>query len=229
MSVKVINKDNKDEDRKEKGLADIEEYLREKLDYWLEVYQDAINENNLEAYEKAHGKLTRLSPLKKKAQTEYNEKPVYRMSAWLVRDAFKYLTRLPEESLCFVAGQQVRDNSYTLERLIKVDHEIQTSSRAKAQVNSSAQALSEIDDYGASFTAHLHSHPFAGEGGTRPSNKDFKFQSSLEGGGYVCIGGIFSRDGYLRFFSHQREFEVQVTGLGVSRAGENLFLLTEDD
>lgn len=226
MSVKIINESN---ENKDKGLADIKEFLQEKLDYWLGVYQDAINDNNTEAYKKAHGKLTRLSPLKNKAQTEYNEKPIYRISSWLVRDAFQYLTRLPEESLCFVAGQGVRDNSYTLERLIKVDHEIQTSSRAKAQVNSSAQALSEIDDYGASFTAHLHSHPFAGEGGTRPSNKDFKFQSSLEGGGYICIGGIFSRDGYLRFFSHDREFEVQITGSGVSRARENLFLLNEDD
>lgn len=225
MNVKVLNENDQPD---EEESTDIKQFFRDEFQKWLDVYETAQERVDLDKCERAHEKLKRISPLKQKAETKFPDKPTYRVSSWLLEEAFDYLTGLPEERITFVAGQKVGDSNYTLERMLKLDQEIQTTTRAKADVNSAAAALSRIDEYEMSFSAHLHSHPNLGKGGTIPSGKDRNFQDRLESGGHICIGGIFSRDGFVRFFSNNRDFELKIIGTGVEKLEEDrLFQLNQ--
>lgn len=219
--VRILEDREEGSDRHE--LEEVKEYFEEEFSRWMSTYREEMGRASLEETEKAHRKLKRLAPLRKTTEDMAPETTTYRASSWLVEEVYDYVTELEEETICFVAGQKLGGGSYTLEKLLKLDHEIQTRARAKGEIRSTSRALSEIDTHGSSFSAHFHSHPFRGREGTKPSGKDLSFQESLENGGHVCIGGIFSRDGYLRFFSSERDFEVSVTGKGVKRLEGGLF------
>ena len=72
-----------------------------------------------------------------------------------------------------------------------------------------------------------HSHPGRGINANLPSSTDMDHQLRLERGGYKCISCIFSRDGYVRFFSAGFPFAVDIFGEGVKDLGYNTFYLTE--
>jgi hypothetical protein len=55
------------------------------------------------------------------------------------------------------------------------------------------------------------------------------YQKRLEAGGYNAIGGIFTRDGQIRFFSHKLPFMVEVYGKGVEQIEDTLFRFTKTD
>ena len=88
-------------------------------------------------------------------------------------------------------------------------------------------ALTELDQRGERLLAVLHSHPGRGAGATMPSSVDRATQDGLEKMGYPTIGAIFSRDGFVRFFSVNRRFRVAVSGAGVEPAGDRIFRLAD--
>jgi hypothetical protein len=68
----------------------------------------------------------------------------------------------------------------------------------------------------------FHCHPGNGPAMTRPSSTDLATQERYERGGYPCIGGICSRDGWFRFFAHH-PFAITIFGKGVVQHEEHLF------
>ncbi len=71
------------------------------------------------------------------------------------------------------------------------------------------------------------SHPSRGINSNNPSSTDFSNQERLEKGNYKTIGGIFSRDGYLRFFSDKLQYKISISGKGVENVSKGVYKLTE--
>lgn len=154
------------------------------------------------------------------------KRPSYFIGSALLHEAFGHFSRLRNESILYVSGNRF-GNSYMLSRSIRPD--LDKSEPGYASVNdlSSLHNLEDFERHGSLLCAYLHMHPGHGSGSTMPSSVDIACQRRLENGGYPVIGGIFSRDGYLRFFSDRNLFEVALSGKGVEHVGKDLFKLTK--
>jgi len=154
--------------------------------------------------------------------------PAYQVSSWFLHDCNKYLMKCPVEALHFVTGMEI-DGGFTLDKMIEVAMSRQTPVSAVGDVSSTHRALLEMESYGHRLVACFHSHPGCGPGATTPSATDIDYQARQEKGGYIAIGGIFSRDGYFRAFSLDLPFRIEIYGKGVQKIDERLFRLHEID
>jgi len=151
-------------------------------------------------------------------------RPLYLCSAWFLRDCLKELTRSRKEAMLLVSGLNI-GNVRTLDRHLGLQYSKQSQFFVSADGQSNRQALRELDENGQRLQAWFHSHPGSGPASTLPSAIDSSHQGDLEQGGYPAVGAIFARDGHVRFFSHNMEFEVAVLGKQVEQIDEKLFRL----
>jgi len=86
-----------------------------------------------------------------------------------------------------------------------------------------ARIQKELEPYGANIHAIFHSHP--GGGIPAPSASDIEYQSIMERLGYKSIAGIFTDDGYIRFFSYRLKFEVLILGRGIAKLEKDIYRL----
>ncbi|MCK4351855.1 hypothetical protein KAW65_00415 [candidate division WOR-3 bacterium] len=174
-------------------------------------------------------KVSRLKEITEKVISSFDVSetvPLYVIGSWFLYDCYQYLTKEPVESLHYVTGTKL-GNLYTLDRICTFKLDIQTIAHARGNIASSHKALIEMDEYGHRLHAHFHSHPGKGAGATQPSLVDDIYQKGLEKGGYSVIGGIFSRDGFLRFFSSKRQFRIKIYGEGVEVIDDKIYRLTK--
>lgn len=155
----------------------------------------------------------------------------YRTGSLFIKECAQYLTSSPEEVIHLVSGIELEKNSFLLDRLEKVEYQASMVG-AKADIKDLFKKLIELDEkYGHLLLAVFHSHPFKGIAGTCPSGIDRNLQENLEGSNYRAIQAIFSRDGYVRFFSNKLDFEIGVYGKGIEkiseRENEKIFKLIE--
>jgi hypothetical protein len=151
-------------------------------------------------------------------------RPSYLVGSALLHEAFSFLSQLKNESILYVSGNRF-GNAYMLSRLIPPELDRSEPGYASANNVSSLHKLGDLERHGSLLCAYLHMHPGRGNASTSPSSVDLSCQRRLEKGGYPVIGGIFSRDGYLRFFSDQPLFDVSLSGKGVDHVGKDLFKL----
>lgn len=163
-----------------------------------------------------------LASLRKEARI-----PTYAVSSWFLYDCYEYLMRKEPEDMFFVTGLQI-DNLFTLERIVPFEIDEQTPVYVKGNIASSHQALIQMDEaYDHKLHGWFHSHPGKGAKATHPSGTDMSHQERLERGGYNVIGAIFVRDGFARFFSLRRDFQVVIYGKGVEKIDDRLYRLTQ--
>jgi hypothetical protein len=154
--------------------------------------------------------------------------PVYTISSWFLHECYQYLSVGDVESMHYVTGIQSA-NLFTLDKMVTFDMAHQSFGSAKGAMASTHKTLIQMDCYGHKLLAYFHIHPGSGEGATLPSSVDLNYQTRLDQGGYLTIGGIFSRDGYFRLFPEEREFHINIYGKGVTTIDEKqrLFRLVE--
>lgn len=174
-----------------------------------------------------------LNGLTKDFISSLEPKPVlrYRIGSLFLKECFKYLTSSPEEVIHLVSGMEFEKNLFILDRLEKVEYRASIVG-AKADVRDLFKKLIDLDEkYGHLLLAVFHSHPFGGVAGACPSGIDRNLQDNLEKSGYKTIQAVFSRDGYVRFFSNKLSFEIEVYGKGVEKiseqGNEKIFKLSE--
>jgi hypothetical protein len=80
--------------------------------------------------------------------------------------------------------------------------------------DSHKKILSLQEDHGHLLLAMFHSHTSKGAASTTPSSIDIKNLERKSKIGIDCLGGIFSMDRYVRFFS-LKEFEIDIYGKGI--------------
>ena len=142
---------------------------------------------------------------------------VYKAGTLFLHECFKYLVSSSDEVMHLVSGVKLDENLYTLDRMAKIQFEANIGS-AKANIKDLFSKLNEMDDkYGHPLLAVFHSHPGIGKSGTFPSGIDRNLQTSLEKNGYKTIQAIFSRDGFIRFFSNELPFKIELFGKGIQK------------
>ncbi len=190
-------------------------------------------DQEIEAYQKETATLVKFKTQLRDFVSSLEPKPVlkYRTGSLFLKECFIYLTAAPEEAIHLVTGLELEKNVFLLDRLEKVEYRASMAG-AKANVKDLFKKLIEIDEkYGHLLLAVFHSHPFGGVAGACPSGIDRNLQNSLEKSGYKTIQAVFSRDGFIRFFSNKLSFEIEIYGKGVEKISEKenerIFKLTE--
>ena len=141
----------------------------------------------------------------------------FQVSALMLRDSFDYLVNDPagHERLHFVTGPITPDGYRVLAHIQKVALSEQSRGFVKADPITSHQYLVQLTEHdGHDLLAAFHSHPLSGAAGTQPSNIDLATQDRFAALGWDAIGGIFSTDGYVRFFGTAKDFEISLYGNG---------------
>lgn len=154
-----------------------------------------------------------------------NTRPLYLCCSWFLRECLESLTRCDKESMLYTTGLEL-GSVRTLDRQLGFQYKEQTGVYVAAESQSNRNTLAKLDSAGQRLLAWFHSHPGRGASATLPSDIDNDHQGDLEQGGYPAIGAIFSRDGYVRFFSSEKEFDVIILGKNMEHIHEKLFKLT---
>ncbi len=147
------------------------------------------------------------------------------LSSLFLHDCFRFLNKGREESMHFVTGPQV-GNVSILDRIIDLPLKMQTFVFAKAEDVAVRKTLIYLSKCEHRLQGCFHIHPGMGIGSTMPSGVDLRLQGTLDRGGYKAIGAIFSRDGYIRFYSGF-DFEMQIYGKGVEKIDGKIYRITE--
>ncbi len=141
----------------------------------------------------------------------------YQISSLHLKDWHKDLISDPHgfERLKLVYGTVTEDGIIVLSRIETVKLESQSPAYVQAnKEDSHKKIVSFSEDYGHMLLGMFHSHTAKGAAATSPSSIDIKNLERKDAIGIDCLGGIFSLDGYVRFFS-LKEFEIDIYGKGV--------------
>lgn len=155
---------------------------------------------------------------------------VYCVDSLALHQCHRYLTQKgrtgEDEPEWMLAVTGLRIGPFlTLEHWLEVTLRVQSPGHAAADMQDFTRLMVELDEFGSALHAILHSHRWPGP--PRPSSVDLNLQRTLEEAGYPAIQGVFSEDGYIRFFACSQPFEVWVHGKGVEAHGRFLFHLNQ--
>lgn len=150
---------------------------------------------------------------------------VYVASSLFLRESFGNLNKGRAESLHFVTGPQI-GNIFVLDRIIDLPLQAQTFIFARAEEVAVRKALIYLSKCDHKLQGCFHIHPGDGINSTIPSGIDLRLMGTLDRGGYKAISAIFSRDGYIRFYS-SLDFEVEIYGKGVEKIDARVYRIIE--
>ena len=204
----------------------IEDILFEFKDFKRQVTRNPKEvANAIRKYQLAASDLSEpVAVLPDDTQTE-DTKRRYLMSSLYLMDSFALLNRQEVESLHFVTGPEVSETK-VMDKIVDLKLEKQSMVYAKANTEAIREALIYLSEYGFKLWGCFHIHPGTGAGSTSPSGTDMTLDRLLLRGGYDSIGAIFSRDGFVRFFS-SKDFEINIYGNGLEKINEKLYRIVE--
>jgi len=154
--------------------------------------------------------------------------PLFVISSFLLHDCFRTLTRTGDESLHALTGLVFR-RTRVLERIVALRLRRQSVAGAEASNESLASELLRLNDFGMLPLAYFHSHPGYGPSATVPSSTDRHTQDAMEKSGSQILGGIFSRDRFVRFYANRMEPNVRVVGKRVREIERNVYHLETEE
>lgn len=154
--------------------------------------------------------------------------PRFVVSSLFLHECFKPLTADKKEQFFFITGPEV-DGVMVLSKLCAFEHVTRTELGVVGDPKSTHSLLGRFQQFGHRLLAHFHSHPGKGPESISPSGTDTNYQARLEGAGCDTIGAIYSRDGYIRFFRVNQQFELKVYGEGVEHVSDTIYRLTNLD
>lgn len=148
--------------------------------------------------------------------------PAYITSSLFLQESYTYLTEGPAEQMHYVTGTRI-GNMLSLDRLVTFKYTRHSLVGVEGAPHDTLKALLMLERFGHKLLGWFHSHPGSGHGASIPSQIDLNHQRRLEMGGYPAIGAVFTRDGYVRFFSLNRNFRIEIYGKGVEKIDGRLF------
>lgn len=141
----------------------------------------------------------------------------FQVSTLFLDECHRYLTSDPaqRERMHLVTGIITPDGVRVMSRIEKVTYAQQTNAYVMADPTAThKQLIALTESHGHDLLAMYHSHPTHGLESTQPSATDIANQDRFAAIGWDAIGGIFSLDGYVRFFSTCKDFTVGLYGNG---------------
>ena len=164
------------------------------------------------------------------AQTQHQQVgdiAIYCASSLFLHECHQHLTRKLEgnagpEWMLAVTGLRL-GQFLTLEHRLDFTLSAHSTAHAAANMQEFTHLMVGLDAVGQCLHGIFHSHRFNGP--PSPSGTDSRLQETLEQASYPAVQAIFSEDGYVRFFTCNRPFEVQVYGKEVQKHGRFLYHL----
>lgn len=213
-------------------LLESREYLLRTRSRLLSMYSAAVIQNDGRQMRDLHLHLEQLNRLLQTLREveidSLTGKPASRrfvISSLFLHECSRELTVDSREQFFFVTGPEA-DGILTLDQKCGFEHVSRTAVAAEGELKSTHQLLCRLEKFGHRLLAHFHSHPGRGVGATVPSSVDRSFQDRLERGGYPTVAAIFSRDGLVRFFRLDGNFEMSIHGKGVEEIEPHVYRLT---
>lgn len=164
-----------------------------------------------------------------KAQTEDGPLPVatnvFVFSSMMLRDSYRYCTKTKEEGMHFILGIEV-DGVGIGTRLVGFPCREKSIASASGDHLATHRICIDTHEYGHRVLGLLHSHPGKGKRANYPSSVDERTQELWERGFRMCFG-IWSRDGFLRFFGSKLDCTIKVVGNYVENIEDDLFKLSK--
>jgi hypothetical protein len=170
---------------------------------------------------------------KQSHKLEQNKTPIkFCVDSIFLAAAARYLIRPTAKSwrldlverFHYVTGVQIDERTFSMNHIIPVNYAKQSAVYLSVENSSNIDQLARLDSWGVSLVAHFHSHPGNGPEAIFPSGIDRRFQERLECGGHIAVGGIFSQDGYVRFFAgDDLRFQIVVFGNHIKEISKNVF------
>lgn len=229
MFNKVTTVKSGEEDREEKPDSNIvNQFVHDEFDRRLGILEEKFQTSNSEekvqqAYEETIPAFRARNALGERPE---RQETVYLTDYEFLKDCYHYLTKTQDEGFCLVTGPEMEEGIYSLTRRVEPELKRQGPAGAEPDMSSLNKLLERIDeDFGEHLSGYFHSHPGRGRGATAPSSIDLTTQEKLERGGYPVVGCIFSRDGYLRFYSHDRDYQLEISGNGGEQIEQRSFKL----
>lgn len=161
------------------------------------------------------------------AGRESNGTASFVFSSAMLRDAYLRCVETPEEGMCLILGIHV-DDRYLATHVVGFPYEYRSVVGAAGRHEATHRICIQAREWQHEVLSLTHSHPGDGADSTFPSPTDLRTHQRWELG-WTMIGGIWSRDGFLRFFSHQQRFEVEVVGANMRRIERNVWKLDATD
>ena len=144
-------------------------------------------------------------------------------SSVMLAESFSYCTERPEEGMQFVCGVDV-DNLLLATKVMNVEYSARSVVYACGEDVATQRMTIDAHETGHLIIGLLHSHPGHGQDANYSSSIDRATQRRWENGRRF-ISGIWSRDGYLRFFSRRLPFTVRIVGNNIEQISDTLFKL----
>jgi hypothetical protein len=191
-------------------------------DHCLSELEAAFYTGDNQSADKACDYLKRLSEVQLElqdlhAKREQSSKlPKFKTGGRFLHDCLDFLDDSADEMIHYVTGIQT-DNTRVLSEIVTFDIETRSPSYVRGDIMSAANSLIMLDEHGYKLHAWFHTHPGNGPGAIHPSSIDLTHQKALEKGGYNVVGGIFARDGYVRFFSCDLKYDLEIYGSNVTQ------------
>jgi len=208
------SKFNKGDDAQKSTQKDNTQPFRNMI---LPIYQGLTNLN--EDIQELTGACEKLLKLKQ-------EKALYVTSSMFLLKCHEYLMLEAPETLHFVTGIQIM-NLRIMDILTKIEMNNRSLVHVEGELQSTANELIRMDMFGHFLLGIFYSHPGDGVGSISPSPTDVNTQKRYEKGGYPVVSAVFSKDGYIKFFSHKLDFEISIYGKGVKNYGDKTFQITQ--
>jgi len=149
----------------------------------------------------------------------------YLVSSLFLHENFDLMKDDSTETFYYVTGPEVCGVKI-LDKIEKFGYEERSGVFAKAVTKESTLILIKLDLHGHRLWGYFHSHTQPGVSGTGPSWVDLRLRDTLDRGGHKAIGVIFSKDGFIRFFS-PKPFKIIIYGEGVVKINEELYHLVK--
>ena len=149
----------------------------------------------------------------------------YLVSSLFLHENYDLMKNDPIETFYYVTGPEI-DGIKILDKIEKFGYEERSGIFAKAVTKESTLILIKLDSYDHRLWGYFHNHTEPGVSGTGPSWVDLKFRNTLDRGGHKAMGVIFSKDGFIRFFS-SKPFKIIIYGKGVEKVNEELYHLVK--
>lgn len=154
---------------------------------------------------------------------ELNKACVFLLDSMFLRRCKEALISGPDEKMAFVTGPAIGNFAVVPLCIMRPRYEVSSPFGAQAEAVSKHRILCRFENEGHLLLGIFHSHPGTGPWSVRESSTDVENQERYESVGYRIISGIFSRDGFVRFFSNRFPFRVRIYGNGIEEVRDNVY------
>lgn len=145
------------------------------------------------------------------------------LSSVMLARSFEVCTERPEEGMHFIAGFDF-DGLRIGTHIVPFPYSERSVVGASGDHLATQRLCAEIHEAGHTIVALMHAHPGSGQAANHPSSVDIRTQRLWEQTSRL-VGGIWARDGFLRWYSVNVDFDVEIVGNNLEKIDARQFKL----